>query len=55
MYISEKGKCNEWQKFIRLHFQTMTGGEEVQAMEVNGDVILKNTNSKNGTGRYSLE
>nr|DAQ31375.1 MAG TPA: YedD-like protein [Microviridae sp.] len=31
MYISEKGKCNQWQKFIALHFRTMSEGEEDKA------------------------
>lgn len=51
MYISEKGKCNQWQKFIRLHFQTMSEGEEIQAMEVQEDVILKEYNFKKWNGK----
>ena len=51
MYISEKGKCNQWQKFIRLHFRTMSEGEEIQAMEVQNDVILKKYNFKKWNGK----
>jgi hypothetical protein len=51
MYISEKGKCNQWQKFIGLHFRTMAEEEEVEAMEVNEDVILKEYNFKKRNGR----
>ena len=41
MYISEKGKCNQWQRFIGLHFRTMSEGEEIQAMEIREDLIIK--------------
>lgn len=41
MYISEKGKCNQWQKFIGLHLRTMNEREEIKAMEIQEDVILK--------------
>nr|DAH72136.1 MAG TPA: hypothetical protein [Microviridae sp.] len=51
MYISEKGKCNQWQKFIGLHFRTMVEEEEVEAMEVDEDVILKEYNFKKRNGR----
>jgi hypothetical protein len=51
MYISEKGKCNQWQKFIGLHFRTMSEGEEVQAMEIQEDVILKKYNFKKWNGK----
>ena len=51
MYISEKGKCNQWQKFIGIHFRTMSEGEEIQAMEVQEDVILKEYNFKKWNGK----
>ena len=51
MYISEKGKCNQWQKFIGLHFRTMSEGEELNAMEVQEDVILKEYNFKKWNGK----
>lgn len=51
MYISEKGKCNQWQKFIRLHFRTMSEGEELEAMEVQEGVILKEYNFKKWNGK----
>lgn len=51
MYISEKGKCNQWQRFIGLHFRTMKEGEEIQAMEVQEDVILKEYNFKKWNGK----
>nr|DAQ31376.1 MAG TPA: hypothetical protein [Microviridae sp.] len=51
MYISEKGKCNQWQKFIALHFRTMSEGEEVNAMEIQEDVILKEYNFKKRNGK----
>lgn len=51
MYISEKGKCNQWQKFIGLHFRTMTEGEEIQAMEVNEDIIQKEYIFKKWNGK----
>lgn len=51
MYISEKGKCNQWQKFIGLHFRTMSEGEEVHAIEVNEDVILKEYVFKKWNGK----
>ena len=51
MYISEKGKCNQWQKFIGLHFRTMSEGEEIQAMEIQEDVILKEYNFKKWNGK----
>lgn len=51
MYISEKGKCSQWQKFVGLHFRTMSEGEEVQAMEVNGGVILKEYIFKKWNGK----
>lgn len=51
MYISEKGKCNQWQKFIGLHFRTMNEGEEIQARETQEDVILKEYTFKKWNGR----
>lgn len=51
MYISEKGKCNQWQKFIGLHFRTMIEGEEIHAIEVNEDVILKEYKFKKWNGK----
>lgn len=51
MYISEKGKCNQWQKFIGLHFRTMSEGEELNAMEIKEDVILKEYNFKKWNGK----
>lgn len=51
MYISEKGKCNQWQKFIGLHFRTMSEGEEIQAMEIQEDVVLKEYNFKKWNGK----
>lgn len=51
MYISEKGKCNQWQKFIGLHFRTMSEGEELKAMEVQEDVILKEYIFKKWNGK----
>lgn len=51
MYISEKGKCNQWQKFIGLHFRTMTEGEELKVMEIQEDVILKEYILKKRNGR----
>lgn len=51
MYISEKGKCSQWQKFIGLHFRTMNEGEEIQAMEVQEDVILKEYKFKKWNGK----
>lgn len=51
MYISEKGKCNQWQKFIGLHFRTMNEGEEIQAMEIQEDVILKEYIFKKWNGK----
>ena len=51
MYISEKGECNQWQKFIGLHFRTMIEGEEIQAMEVSEGVILKEYNFKKWKGK----
>lgn len=51
MYISEKGKCNQWQKFIGLHSRTMKEGEEIQAMEIKEDVILKEYNFKKWNGK----
>lgn len=51
MYISEKGKCNQWQKFIGLHFRTMSEGEELNAMEVQEDVIQKEYIFKKWNGR----
>ena len=51
MYISEKGKCNQWQKFIGLHFRTMSEGEEIQAMEIQEDVILKEYKFKKWNGK----
>lgn len=51
MYISEKGKKNQWQKFVGLHSRTMSEGEEVQAIEVNGDVILKEYILKKWNGK----
>lgn len=51
MYISEKGKCNQWQKFIGLHFRTMSEGEEIQAMEIREDLILKEYKFKKWNGK----
>lgn len=51
MYISEKGKCNQWQKFISLHFRTMSEGEEIQAMEIQEDVIIKEYKFKKWNGK----
>lgn len=51
MYISEKGKCNQWQKFIGLHFRTMSEGEELKAMEIQEDVILKEYIFKKWNGK----
>lgn len=51
MYISEKGQCNQWQKFIRLHFRAMSEGEELKAMEVQEDVILKEYIFKKWNGK----
>lgn len=51
MYISEKGKCNQWQKFIGLHFRTMEEGEEIQAMEIQEDLILKEYILKKWNGK----
>lgn len=51
MYISEKGKCNQWQKFIRLHLQTMSENEELKAMELQEDVILKEYIFKKWNGK----
>lgn len=51
MYISEKGKYNQWRKFIGLHLRTMAEGEEIKAMEINEDVILKEYNFKKRNGR----
>lgn len=51
MYISEKGKCNQWQNFIRLHFQIMKEEEEIHAMEIQEDVILKEYNFKKWNGK----
>lgn len=51
MYISEKGKQSQWQKFVGLHFRTMSEGEEVQAMEVSEDVILKEYVFKKQNGK----
>ena len=51
MYISEKGKCNQWQKFIGLHFQTMSEGEELNVMEIQEDVILKEYIFKKWNGK----
>ena len=51
MYISEKGKCNQWQKFIGLHFRTMSEGEELNAMEIQEDVILKEYIFKKWNGK----
>jgi hypothetical protein len=51
MYISEKGKCNQWQKFIGLHFRTMSEGEEIQAMELQEDIILKEYTFKKWNGK----
>ena len=51
MYISEKGKCNQWQKFIGLHFRTMSEGEEINAMEVQEDVIQKEYIFKKWNGK----
>lgn len=54
MYISEKGKCNQWQKFIGLHFRTMNEGEEIQAMEIQEDVILKEYIFKKWNGKILI-
>lgn len=54
MYTSEKGKCNQWQKFIGLHFRTMEEGEEIQAMEIQEDVILKEYNFKKWNGKILI-
>lgn len=51
MYISEKGKCNQWQKFIGLHFRTMSEGEELNAIEIQEDVILKEYIFKKWNGK----
>ena len=51
MYISEKGKCNQWQKFIGLHFRTMSEGEELKAIEIQEDVILKEYIFKKWNGK----
>ena len=51
MYISEKGKCNQWQKFIGLHFRTMSEGEELKAMKIQEGVILKEYIFKKWNGR----
>lgn len=51
MYISEKGKCNQWQKFIGLHFRTMSEDEELNAMEIQEGVILKEYNFKKWKGK----
>ena len=51
MYISEKGKCNQWRKFIGLHFRTMSEGEEINAMEIQEDVILKEYIFKKWNGK----
>lgn len=51
MYISEKGKCNQWQKFIGLHLWTMSEGEELKAMEIQEDVILKEYIFKKWNGK----
>ena len=51
MYISEKGKCNQWQKFIGLHLRTMAEGEEIQAMEIREDLILKEYKFKKWNGK----
>lgn len=51
MYISEKGKCNQWQKFVGLHFRTMKEGEEIHAIEIREDVILKEYNFKKWNGK----
>ena len=55
MYISEKGRCSQWQKFIGLHFRTMTEGEELQAMEVREDLILKEYKFKKWNGRILVK
>ena len=51
MYISEKGKCNQWQKFIGLHLRAMSEREEIQAMEIQEDVILKEYKFKKWNGK----
>lgn len=51
MYISEKGKCNQWQKFIGLHLRTMSEDEELNAMEIQEDVILKEYKFKKRNGK----
>ena len=51
MYVSEKGKCNQWQKFIGLHFRTMSEGEEIQAIEIQEDLILKEYILKKWNGK----
>lgn len=51
MYISEKGKCNQWQKFIGLHLRTLSEGEELNAMEVQEDVITKEYKLKKWNGK----
>ena len=51
MYISEKGKCNQWQKFIGLQFRTMSEGEEIQDMEIREDLILKEYKFKKRNGK----
>lgn len=51
MYISEKGKCNQWQKFVGLHFRIMKEGEEIHVMEIKEDVILKEYNFKKWNGK----
>lgn len=51
MYISEKGKCNQWQRFIKIHFRTMSEGEELEAMEVQEDIILKEYIFKKWNGK----
>lgn len=55
MYISEKGKCNQWQKFIGLHFRTMNEREEIQAMEIQEDVILKEYIFKKWNGKILIK
>ncbi len=51
MYISEKGKCNQWQKFIGLHLRAMNEREEIKAMEIQEDVILKEYIFKKWNGK----
>lgn len=51
MFISEKGKQSQWQKFIGLHLRTMKEGEEIQAKEIKEDVILKEYNFKKWNGK----